>query len=98
MYAWGQNNCGQVGSSISTNQGAPRQVNSNLAGKKVVSIACGQTSTMAVIENGEVYGWGYNGVGQLGIGNYVNQMTPFKVGSLTGIVIGNSCLAKEEND
>ncbi|TGZ51677.1 RCC1 and BTB domain-containing protein 1-like [Temnothorax longispinosus] len=87
VYAWGQNNCGQVGSSISTNQGAPRQVNSNLAGKKVVYISCGQTSTMAVIENGEVYGWGYNGVGQLGIGNYVNQMTPSRVGSLIGTVI-----------
>lgn len=101
VYAWGQNNCGQVGSSISTNQGAPRQVNSNLAGKKVVYISCGQTSTMAVIENGEVYGWGYNGVGQLGIGNYVNQMTPCRVGSLIGVVIGNFHLdrpIKDKND
>ncbi|XP_011635998.1 RCC1 and BTB domain-containing protein 1-like isoform X2 [Pogonomyrmex barbatus] len=87
VYAWGQNSCGQVGSSISTNQGAPRQVNSNLAGKKVVNISCGQTSTMAVIENGEVFGWGYNGVGQLGIGNYVNQMTPCRVAALLGVVI-----------
>ncbi|KAM0728094.1 RCC1 and BTB domain-containing protein 1 [Formica fusca] len=87
VYAWGQNNCGQVGSSLSTNQGAPRQVNSNLTGKKVVHISCGQTSSMVVTDNGEVYGWGYNGVGQLGIGNYVNQMTPSRVGSLIGVVI-----------
>lgn len=56
---------------------------------------------MAVIENGEVYGWGYNGVGQLGIGNYVNQMTPCRVGSLIGVVIGGfylDTLIKEEND
>lgn len=44
---------------------------------------------MAVIENGEVYGWGYNGIGQLGVGNYVNQMVPCRVGSLIGVVIGN---------
>lgn len=50
---------------------------------------------MAVIENGEIYGWGYNGVGQLGIGNYVNQMTPCRIGSLIGIVIGNSRLERE---
>lgn len=90
-----------MGSSISTNQGAPRQVNSNLVGKKIVYISCGQTSTMAVVENGEVYGWGYNGVGQLGIGNYVNQMTPCRVGSLLGVVIGNfylDTLIKKEND
>lgn len=87
-----------MGSSISTNQGAPRQVNSNLAGKKVIYISCGQTSTMAVVENGEVYGWGYNGVGQLGIGNYVNQMTPCRVGSLIGIVIGNPYLDRSIKD
>jgi len=53
---------------------------------------------MAVIENGEVYGWGYNGVGQLGIGNYVNQMIPCRVGSLIGTVIGNSRLDIEEEE
>ncbi|XP_014471626.1 PREDICTED: RCC1 and BTB domain-containing protein 1-like isoform X3 [Dinoponera quadriceps] len=87
VYAWGQNNCGQVGSGISTNQGSPRLVNSNLAGKKVICITCGQASSMAVTENGEVYGWGYNGVGQLGIGNYVNQVNPVKVPGLMGVRI-----------
>lgn len=89
VYAWGQNNCGQVGNSITTNQGAPRHVNSNLAGKKVVHISCGQTSSMVITDSGEVYGWGYNGVGQLGIGNYVNQMSPSRVGSLIGVVISD---------
>ncbi|XP_001600404.1 RCC1 and BTB domain-containing protein 1 [Nasonia vitripennis] len=87
VYSWGQNNCGQVSSGISSNQGAPRKVNSALTGKVVVSIACGQTSSMAVTDVGEVFGWGYNGVGQLGIGNYVNQLSPCKVTGLNGIVI-----------
>lgn len=89
MFAWGQNNCGQVGTGLSSNQGIPRQINSSLAGKKIVQVACGQTSSMVVTDNGEVYGWGYNGVGQLGIGNYVNQVNPCRIGSLLGIVIGN---------
>ncbi|XP_012274821.1 RCC1 and BTB domain-containing protein 1 [Orussus abietinus] len=87
VYAWGQNNCGQVGNGIGANHGTPRKVNSGLAGKKVVTVTCGQTSSMAVTDNGEVYGWGYNGVGQLGIGNYVNQLNPFKVSALVGVVI-----------
>ncbi|KAK2577032.1 hypothetical protein KPH14_011991 [Odynerus spinipes] len=87
VYAWGQNNCGQVGSGISSNQGAPRKVNSALTGKKVVSITCGQTYSMAVTDSGEVYGWGHNGVGQLGNGNYTNQLSPCKVASLVGVVI-----------
>lgn len=44
---------------------------------------------MAVTDSGEVYGWGYNGVGQLGIGNYVNQLNPSKVVALATVVIGN---------
>lgn len=54
VYAWGQNNCGQVGSGMSTNQSLPRKVNSLIGAKRTISIACGQTSSMAVLENGEV--------------------------------------------
>jgi alpha-tubulin suppressor-like RCC1 family protein len=41
-----------------------RKVSTSFGGRKVVGITCGQTSSMAVLENGEVYGWGYNGNGQ----------------------------------
>lgn len=54
VYAWGQNNCGQVGSGLSTNQNAPRKVNCGIGTKRTISVACGQTSSMAVLENGEV--------------------------------------------
>ncbi|XP_011298019.1 RCC1 and BTB domain-containing protein 1-like [Fopius arisanus] len=87
VYGWGQNTCGQVGSGISTNQNTPRKINSVLAGKKIVQIACGQTSSMALTSNGEVYAWGNNSVGQLGIGTYINQLSPNKVAGLTGVVI-----------
>ncbi|XP_069687800.1 RCC1 and BTB domain-containing protein 1-like [Periplaneta americana] len=87
VYAWGQNNCGQVGSGMSTNQSAPRKVNSLIGSKRTISIACGQTSSMAVLENGEVFGWGYNGNGQLGLGNNINQLNPCRVTNLQSIVI-----------
>lgn len=76
VFAWGYNNCGQVGSGSTANQPTPRKVTNCLHIKRVVSIACGQTSSMAVLDNGEVYGWGYNGNGQLGLGNNGNQLTP----------------------
>lgn len=77
---------------MNSNQGAPRKVNSILSEKKVVSITCGQTSSIALTDVGEVYGWGYNGVGQLGIGNYINQSSPCRVAALVGVVIGNEYL------
>lgn len=89
VFAWGQNSSGQVGSGINTNQNAPRRVNSNLAGKRVTGIACGQSSSIAVTNYGEVYGWGNDSVGQLGTGKYVNQPSPHKVVGLAGVVIGS---------
>ncbi|XP_006879568.1 PREDICTED: RCC1 and BTB domain-containing protein 1 isoform X2 [Elephantulus edwardii] len=87
VFAWGYNNCGQVGSGSTANQPTPRKVTNCLHIKKVVGIACGQTSSMAVLDNGEVYGWGYNGNGQLGLGNNGNQLTPVRVAALHSVVV-----------
>lgn len=54
VYAWGYNNCGQVGSGSTANQPTPRRVSSCLQNKVAVSIVCGQTSSLAVSDNGEV--------------------------------------------
>ncbi|KAM4602289.1 RCC1 and BTB domain-containing protein 1 isoform 3-T4 [Polymixia lowei] len=87
VFAWGYNNCGQVGSGSTANQPSPRRVSSCLQGKTVVGITCGQTSSMAVVDNGEVYGWGYNGNGQLGVGNNGNQLIPCRLAALQGLCI-----------
>ncbi|XP_061925741.1 RCC1 and BTB domain-containing protein 1 isoform X2 [Entelurus aequoreus] len=87
VYAWGYNNCGQVGSGSTANQPHPRRVSSLLQNKIAVSIVCGQTSSMAVVDNGEVFGWGYNGNGQLGLGNNGNQLTPCQLIGLMGLCV-----------
>lgn len=49
---------------------------------------------MAITDNGEVYGWGDNSIGQLGIRkNCEKELTPQWI-DLEGHVIGNSCLNK----
>uniref|UniRef100_A0A3Q0R638 Regulator of chromosome condensation (RCC1) and BTB (POZ) domain containing protein 1 n=1 Tax=Amphilophus citrinellus TaxID=61819 RepID=A0A3Q0R638_AMPCI len=87
VFAWGYNNCGQIGSGSTANQPYPRKVTGCLQGKTAAGITCGQTSSMALVDNGEVYGWGYNGNGQLGIGNNGNQLTPCRVTALQGMCI-----------
>uniref|UniRef100_A0A672ZGY1 Regulator of chromosome condensation (RCC1) and BTB (POZ) domain containing protein 1 n=1 Tax=Sphaeramia orbicularis TaxID=375764 RepID=A0A672ZGY1_9TELE len=87
VFAWGYNNCGQIGSGSTANQPYPKKVGSFLLGKTTVGIACGQSSSMALLSNGEVYGWGYNGNGHLGIGNNANQLTPCRVTTLQGLCI-----------
>uniref|UniRef100_A0A672ZPG7 RCC1 and BTB domain-containing protein 2-like n=1 Tax=Sphaeramia orbicularis TaxID=375764 RepID=A0A672ZPG7_9TELE len=87
VYAWGYNNSGQVGSGSTANQPTPRRVSSCLQNKVVVNIACGQLCSMAVLDNGEIYGWGYNCNGQLGLGNNGNQQTPCRIAALQGVNI-----------
>ncbi|KAM7412744.1 hypothetical protein PAMA_020224 [Pampus argenteus] len=87
VYAWGYNNSGQVGSGSTANQPTPRRVSSCLQNKVVINIACGQLCSMAVLDNGEIYGWGYNCNGQLGLGNNGNQQTPCRIAALQGINI-----------
>ncbi|XP_059161859.1 RCC1 and BTB domain-containing protein 1-like [Physella acuta] len=87
IYAWGQNNCGQVGTGSTANQPAPRKITAVIGSRLAVAIACGQTSSVALLDNGEVYGWGYNGNGQLGIGNNVNQPNPCRVHALQSIIV-----------
>lgn len=97
MYSWGKSNHGQTG--INTPyQNTPRQVDSVLGEKKVIGIFCGQTSTIVVTKNGEVYGFGNNSVGQLGTNNYDTTPTIRQVDSLKGTVIGNSRLDKAKRD
>lgn len=91
VFAWGQNNCGQIGSGTTTNQTTPKKILYGHASKFPHAVAsrivCGQTSSILVLDSGEVFGWGYNGNGQLGTGNAVNQLSPMRIASLNGLVI-----------
>ncbi|XP_014258903.1 RCC1 and BTB domain-containing protein 1-like isoform X2 [Cimex lectularius] len=87
VYAWGQYKNGQMISCINQNQLLPKKVQSTIAGKIIVGIACGQSHTMAITNKGEVYGWGFNIVGQLGLGNTMNQLNPCRIMALSNTVI-----------
>jgi hypothetical protein len=49
---------------------------------KVKAIAAGVAHSLALTESGEVYAWGYNDVGQLGLGDWEVRLTPTKVEGL----------------
>ncbi|RXG60788.1 RCC1 and BTB domain-containing protein 1 [Armadillidium vulgare] len=107
VLAWGQNNCGQIGSGTTTNQPTPRKIIANIGGRRVIDIACGQTSSMAVMDNGEVacgyshtlalsdeghlYAWGLNGYGQLGTGNKANQCSPVRIAQDIDRIVDIAC-------
>ncbi|XP_018392810.1 PREDICTED: RCC1 and BTB domain-containing protein 1-like [Cyphomyrmex costatus] len=94
VYAWGINDYRIIKKDslvdINMNQtttNTPKLVNITFNGEKIVNISCGMTFTLAVTEKGEVYSWGENDVGQLGIGHYEDTTIPTLISSLRGTVI-----------
>ncbi len=83
IWAWGDNEYGQLGDGTTIDSPAPIQV-SGLT--DVTAIAAGGSHTIALKTDGTVWAWGYNGAGQLGNGTTIDSATPVQVNSLTEVV------------
>uniref|UniRef100_A0A7S1KS87 Tyrosine-protein kinase ephrin type A/B receptor-like domain-containing protein n=1 Tax=Percolomonas cosmopolitus TaxID=63605 RepID=A0A7S1KS87_9EUKA len=83
LYSTGQNSLGQLGISadLSLYVFSPLPVsNSTIAGKKFVSVSTDGSHVVIVSSESEVFGWGLNANGQLGVGSESNQPFPVKSG------------------
>ncbi|KAG5306665.1 RCBT1 protein, partial [Acromyrmex insinuator] len=66
----------------------PQLVNDNSDRKKIVHVSCGGAFTMAITTSHEVYGWGNNSFGQLGIReNCETKYTPQRVDLKEGLAV-----------
>jgi alpha-tubulin suppressor-like RCC1 family protein len=81
VWAWGQNNDGQLGDGTKTNRATPVKV-SGLA--NVTDIGNGRLHSLAIEGNGSAWAWGLNTDGQLGDGTKTNRATPVQVKGITG--------------
>lgn len=89
LFVWGSNSSGQCGleNDSSAIYPAPKLVKS-LATKQVVQIACGQFHSLALTNSGELYTFGSNIHGQLGLGFESEKVSkPTLVKSLAGVPI-----------
>ena len=67
VLGWGRNHNGQLGLGHTESTEGPEKVNMPaLRNMRIRSIAAGQAHSLAVFDNGDVYGWGACGCGQLG--------------------------------
>jgi alpha-tubulin suppressor-like RCC1 family protein len=98
LYTWGMNDHrGQLGQgTVNTNLGndaadpvtlSPKQI---MPGFVWASVACGYDHTLALTASGDLYAWGSNFSGELGIGSNVCASTPTFVSSgWTSIACGD---------
>ncbi|NQX71915.1 RCC1 repeat-containing protein, partial [Paenibacillus alba] len=82
VWAWGLNNCGQIGIGTTGIEGAPKQV-WYISG--VSAVAAGSLHTLALKSDGTVWAWGYNGSGELGNGSKQTAYVPTQISGLSGV-------------
>ena len=76
-YAWGSNGCGKLGLGLghSVDLYLPQKLNLD----NIREISCGRNHTVAITKYDEIYSWGRNEFGQLGLDNKENRYLPQRV-------------------
>ncbi|CAB3388423.1 Hypothetical predicted protein [Cloeon dipterum] len=82
VFSWGDNFYGQLGLRTTEYIKVPTKISGLLEQTRVVQVAYGGGHTLALTSEGEVYTFGRNNEGQLGLGTTENQPFPRKVGGL----------------
>jgi len=106
VYAWGNNQFGQVGDNTTSNKNIPKKVLKGEysgttylgddTGNKIVDIEMGSYHSIALAADGTVYTWGYGNQGQLGNNSTTNTSTPVKV--LKGDYSGTTYLGDDSSN
>ena len=88
VYAWGYNGFGQLGLGTTSGYKNSPVLITALSNITVSGIAAGDYHSLAFTTNGEVYAWGYNAWGQLGLGtsgNAYNESSPVLITALSNV-------------
>ena len=73
LYSFGHNRFGQLGLGNTGDRDVPTPVTVS-SGLKVKAVSCGSDHTVIITEDGNLYSFGYNLVGQLGLGGESNRV------------------------
>ncbi|XP_076910126.1 ultraviolet-B receptor UVR8-like [Bidens hawaiensis] len=77
VQSWGRNQNGQLGLGTTEDSLVPQKIEA-FQGVNVKMVAAGAEHTVAITEDGELYGWGWGRYGNLGLGDRKDRMIPEK--------------------
>jgi mitogen-activated protein kinase kinase kinase 9 len=89
LYSLGRNAFGQLGIGSTESVHDPIHI-STFQGKRIEAASCGAEHSMAITSDGEVYAWGLNIKGQLGLGDCENRTLPTLVAHVSQSISSQS--------
>ncbi|XP_031258374.1 ultraviolet-B receptor UVR8-like isoform X2 [Pistacia vera] len=81
VQSWGRNQNGQLGLGTTEDALVPQKIQA-FQGVSIKMVAAGAEHSVAVTENGELYGWGWGRYGNLGLGDRNDRLIPEKISTL----------------
>lgn len=78
LYTWGYNKYGELGDGTTIEKDIPIRI-TLVSGVKPKQISCSAYFSMAIGDDGNLYTWGRNNLGQLGDGTIIDKSTPTKI-------------------
>ena len=90
VYTFGNNNLGQLGVGIESSVLDYSHIPQIVRLPPIQHVTCGTNFTVCLSDEGELYSFGYNINGQLGIGTYTNSISPQKIDFIGDISIVQS--------
>jgi len=96
VWAWGNNEYGQLGIGSTANRNVPTQVNIT----DVKNIYVYQGTVYALKNDGTLWAWGYNNYGQVGDGTTTNRTSPVQIniGNVKEVYAYNNYVIALKND
>jgi alpha-tubulin suppressor-like RCC1 family protein len=94
LLATGYNGYGQLGSGNTTSLSTP-YLHTKTDWTKIYAAGAGAGFSMAIDASGDLYAWGWNGRGNLGIGNTTNPNTPQLVNAFGGVSVSEASISAE---
>ena len=76
MFACGWNGFGQLGNGTNTTQNTFVEIGAGTIWAKIYAIGSSYGHSFAITTEGDLYAWGFNALGQLGLGDTTNRNTP----------------------
>ncbi|OMJ84574.1 hypothetical protein SteCoe_14244 [Stentor coeruleus] len=75
IYSWGEGRCGQLGHGMERVCRRPKMIEFS-SDVRISEISAGAAHAVALTEKGQIWAWGMNNYGQLGIGNKTSIWIP----------------------
>eukprot|EP00301_Raphidiophrys_heterophryoidea_P003300 c11495_g1_i1.p1 GENE.c11495_g1_i1~~c11495_g1_i1.p1 ORF type:complete len:774 (-),score=191.27 c11495_g1_i1:155-2476(-) len=88
LYQWGKT---YLGNNVTIASYTSPTSLATLAGVQTKSVCAGQWSTIILTTTNDIYSWGYNAFGQLGLGDKIARLVPEKMSST---VLGGATISK----